>query len=192
MHDIREWVHWWACPWARSQHQWAAFDLNLPTNEALGRGRHELISRALGITPCLPIQPSPALLRMVLAPPEQQALMLTLVDGIYHPQHDTALSHEQRQWCARLSMALPSCFRQPGEDPLHHLRAWVERSVWQRLRLSFAQRRVLELESQYPPQAGSKLDTVWQAVIWRASAATEDDFHADPSGGLHHVMPTQD
>ncbi|MFQ6349301.1 type III secretion protein [Pseudomonas sp. R11F] len=193
MPDIRDWVHWWACPWSRSQHPWVAFDLNSPTSLALCRGRHELISRALGITPCLPIQPSAALLRMVLAPPEQQALMLTLVDGIYHPQRDTALDHDQRQWCARLSMALPTSSRQPGEDPLHHLRAWVDHTVWQRLRLSFARRRVLELESQYLPQVGSKLDTVWQAVIWRATAAAEDDFHAAPSGvPPHHVMPTQD
>ncbi len=41
--------------------------------------------------------------------------------------------------------------------------------VWQRLRLRFCFARVLELERSHRPYAGdaSRLDTLWQAVVWR-------------------------
>ncbi|AZE87454.1 type III secretion protein [Pseudomonas orientalis] len=193
MHELHAWVNWWACPWDQSRHQWGAFDLNSAAAKALCRSRHELISLALGITPCLPIQPSPALLKMVLASAEQRDLMLLLIDGIYYPHHGSELSTNNRLWCARLSKAMPPASSNTREDPLHYLHDWVEPSVWQRLRLSFARRRVQVLESTKAPEPRGKLDTVWQAAIWRATSATDEDPQADPPGVLpHDAMPTQD
>jgi len=190
MDDLFRWVNWWTRPWEQAQHGWAPFDLASPAGTAICRGQHERVSQALGISPCLPVEPSPALLHLVLAPPAKRELMLALVDGIYHPQHELSLSPDQRQWCARLSRALPAVPHEPGNDPLHYLRAWVDQPIWQRLRLSFAPQRVDALEGIPAPPPGSKLDTVWQAVIWRATAPT----NAAPTAGETHsnVVPLQD
>ena len=190
MNEQGQWACWWASPWSRSHQDWWPFDLDSPAAKTLCRGRHERISVELGITPCLPILPSPALLHLVLASTAQRELMLALVDGIYAPQHDSALSMDQREWCAHLSMALPPTSHKVTEDPLHHLRSWVGPTIWQRLRLSFARQRVQQLESAHQRPAAGKLDTVWQAVIWRASALNNNA--PLPAENLNHALPTPD
>jgi hypothetical protein len=48
--------------------------------------------------------------------------------------------------------------------------------TWQRLRLSFPRPRVLELESlPRLNNAPGRLDTLWQAVLWRATSSTAND-----------------
>lgn len=190
MNELYQWARWWTSPWSHSQQDWWPFDLDSPAAKTLCRSRHERIGVALGITPCLPIHPSPALLHLVLAPTAQRELMLALVEGIYHPQHDSALSTDQREWCARMSMALPPASHKPSVDPLYYLRSWVDPAIWQRLRLSFSRQRVQQLESALQMPAASKLDTVWQAVIWRASALANNVTL--PAENLNHALPTQD
>lgn len=175
------WAHWWARPWTHSPHAWPG----LP--HTLCRSRHALASRTLGIAPCLPVEPSPVLLQLILASAPQRDLMLMLVDCVFRPTHLSQLDEEQQMWCLRLAKAMPPDPVLTGiDDPLHSLRAWVEPAVWERLRLLFARPRVRALE-QHPRFADShgRLGTLWQAVIWRVSPAPSPRSDCD-------VMPTHD
>jgi ABC-type dipeptide/oligopeptide/nickel transport system ATPase subunit len=65
-----------------------------------------------------------------------------------------------------------------NDDPLQLLRAWVEPTVWQRLRLRFARHRVLALEQNTHTfeDPHSRLDTLWQAVVWRITTTTNEEY----------------
>ncbi|MDP9032785.1 MAG: type III secretion protein, partial [Pseudomonadota bacterium] len=105
------------------------------------------MSTALAITPCLPPSPSPALLHLVQASPPQRDRMLTLIGSVCQPVRDHLLEEDEYLWCQRLAKALPADSRVLNtDDPLQYLRAWVEPAVWQRLRLGFANQRVVDLE----------------------------------------------
>lgn len=100
-----------------------------------------------------------------------------LVNEVCNPTLESRLNEEQRLWCQRLIKALaPDPTPLNFEDPLHCLRAWVSPAIWQRLRLSFARPRVLELE-RLPRLVTphGRLDTLWQAALWRATSATFND-----------------
>lgn len=85
------------------------------------------MATALGIDPCLPVEPSPALLQLVLEPEQRRDLILALVGGVYQIKNRTPLSQDLQLWCVRLSKALlPNTLQINTEDPLHYLRAWVE------------------------------------------------------------------
>ena len=55
---------------------------------------------------------------------------------------------------------------------------------------ALSRQRVQLLESALQMPAASKLDTVWQAVIWRASALANNVTL--PAENLNHALPTQD
>lgn len=173
------WVRWWARPWETPACDWEVLRPYIASTD-LCRSRHERVSTALAITPCLPPSPSPALLHLVQASPPQRDRMLTLIGSVCQPVRDHLLEEDEYLWCQRLAKALPADSRVLNtDDPLQYLRAWVEPAVWQRLRLGFANKRVVDLErySNLPDRHG-RLDTLWRAVIWRATAITND--HAWP------------
>jgi hypothetical protein len=175
MSDDLSWVKWWACPWQSAHIDWLTHTGFVET-AALSRCHHVRASNLFGITPELPPPMSATLLQLVRTSSQQRDLILTLVNEVYNTPHDSRLSQGLLLWCQRLAKALP-----PGpatlsiDDPLHYLRAWVTPAIWQRLRLSFAHQRVLELE-QHPKleDAHGRLDILWQAAIWRATSTSID------------------
>ncbi|WDU61594.1 type III secretion protein [Pseudomonas poae] len=172
-HESLAWAQWWARPWLGSLHAWPPFDPALSYWKTLFQSQHAAMGAALEIEPCLPIEPPPALLQLVLQHAAQRDLVLALVGGVYHMKSDTPLSQDHQLWCARLSKALVTYPVQTDtEDALQCLRAWVDPKVWQRLRLSFDRSRVLTLErTPRLRDFHDKLDTVWKAAIWRTGTS---------------------
>lgn len=151
----------------------------------LSRTHHQRVSLLFGIEPELPPRPSAPIFQLVLTcTPPQQDLALLLVKEIDNPSRDSRLNREQHLWCQRLTKAMTPevLFPMNVDDPLHYLRAWVSPALWQRLRLSFARQRVLELES-HPRLLNphGRLDTMWQAALWRATSTTLDETQRLPS-----------
>lgn len=167
------WVRWWVSPWENAHRDWRT-QKSFVKAAALSRGHHHRVSRIFDIEPELPPPPSPPVLQLVLCCSQQQDLALLLVKEVCNPSHDSRLNEEQRLWCQRLTKALaPDTTLVTIDDPLHCLRAWASPSVWQRLRLSFSRHRVLEVETHprlLTPHG--RLDTLWQAALWRATSTT--------------------
>lgn len=175
--DLR-WVQWWVCPWKNAHLDWRT-QSDFVETVTLSRSHHHQVSRLFGIAPELPPRPCAPVLQLVLSRTQQRDLVLMLVNEVCNPTPDSRLNEEQRLWCQRLIKALaPDPIPLNFEDPLHCLRAWVSPAIWQRLRLSFARHRVLELE-RLPRLVtpSGRLDTLWQAALWRATSAT---FNAPP------------
>ncbi len=165
------WVQWWATPWMGSHESWISADKQ-PALNALCQTRRVLTVSIYGVVPCLPPPPEPTLLQLALAPGDQLDLILALINNICRPSYASVLDEHQQQWCKRLSKALTPDMLQPAGDPLQLLRAWVNPDIWQRLRLRFPRQRVLAVEQTEPlaGDPGTRLDTLWQAVVWRAAA----------------------
>ncbi|NVZ73141.1 type III secretion protein [Pseudomonas costantinii] len=112
---------------------------------------------------------------------------------MYNAPRDSRLNQDQLLWCQRLAKALPTGpISMSIDDPLQYLRTWVAPAIWQRLRLNFARPRVLELE-HHPKLADThgRLDTLWQAAIWRATSTTVDDSLRAPREKPNHVLRPQ-
>lgn len=171
MSEQLEWARWWAFPWKFSHNDWGNFD-EYHAQSALCHPRHVFVNTRLGIEPCLPPTPHSTILRLALAPQEQLESMLALLDNVCRPATDSQLSQDQYEWCQRLSKALrPDTLLSGKEDPLQLLRAWVTPAIWQRLRLRFERRRTPPPEEHTPAlnDARNRLDTLWQAIVWRAT-----------------------
>ncbi len=181
-HPMREnlaWAQWWAFPWEHAHEDWKG-DEYLAINVLYHRQR--LSPRDLkGIATCLPAPPHPTVLRLALASNEQLELALTLVRGTVNPEAASPLSGSHHLWCMRLSKALPPDMLDPETDPLQLLYSWVDPATWQRLRLRFSRERVCKVEQQIAPAetASSRLNTLWQAVVWRVTTLADDPT---PSG----------
>ncbi|AZF56629.1 hypothetical protein C4J84_0730 [Pseudomonas sp. R11-23-07] len=162
------WARWWAAPWLYAHADWKSTHTHAALVDIHRRG---LVATGThyGITPCLPTMPDPALLQLAIASCEQLELGLALIDGICRPSYAAALDEHHLLWCNSLSKALCLDIVQPDKDPLQLLRAWIPPAAWQRLRLRFARRRVLDLEEMPLALNGShsRLDTLWHAVVWR-------------------------
>ncbi|WP_443696729.1 type III secretion protein, partial [Pseudomonas sp.] len=125
------WAQWWSTPWLCAHEDWKNPDQHAALTE-LHRSRQVVAGTPYGVAPCLPPMPDPALLQLALASANQLDLGLALIDGICRPAYATALDDNHRQWCNRLSKALPLDMVQPDNDPLQLLRAWVTPATWQR------------------------------------------------------------
>ena len=167
MSEHLSWAQWWARPWRSAHDDWRT--LGDPVFNALCLIDAPVNCTVEGITPGLPPAPHPTLLKLALASVSELDFVLDLIDSICRPQTTTALQEDHHLWCKRIAKALPPQTLLPADDPLQLLRAWVEPPVWQRLRLRFCFARVLELERSHRPYVGdaSRLDTLWQAVVWR-------------------------
>ncbi|NWC93855.1 MULTISPECIES: type III secretion protein [unclassified Pseudomonas] len=183
MSERLAWAQWWAFPWKSAHEDWRAADKH-PAINALYRTGVLATSTLAGIAPCLPPAPHPAVLRLVLASTEQRNLLLALIHSTFSPASAAPLSEEHQQWCTRLSKALPPDMLLPHDDPLQLLRSWVKPATWQRLRLRFPYERVLEMEKRTLSfeNGHSRLNTLWQAVVWRITATTHDHLPPDRQG----------
>ncbi len=182
MNNDLTWVRWWVSPWENAHRDWRA-QKGFVQTEALSRAHHQQVSRLFGIEPELPPPPSAPVLQLVLSCNQQQDLALLLVKEICNPSNDSRVNEELRRWCQRLAKALaPAPILVNVDDPLHCLRAWVSPATWQRLRLSFDRHRVLDVEA-YPRllNAHDRLDTLWQAALWRATSTTVNETPDLPS-----------
>ena len=110
--------------------------------------------------------------------------MLSLLSHTCHLSLDNSLSSSEDLWCLRLSKALnPEALLFADDDPLQLLRAWVDPAVWQRLRLRFPSQRVVQLErkARVLEDAHSRLDTLWQAIVWRITTPPQEESQPPPS-----------
>lgn len=180
MSEALRWAQWWAHAWEHSHTDWAPKDFpttNLQQLGSLARASHATLAKAFAIAPCVPPTLHPAQLTaqlgLALADTDQWEAVLQWIAAIYLPDTNSPLSKDQNLWCQRIAKALHiEEWPAPSDDPLHLLRAWVAPETWQRLRLRFAQRRILEIEqTPLPVLPQAKLDMLWQAVVWKALSA---------------------
>lgn len=183
MSEHLAWAQWWAFPWKASHDDWRTLDKH-PAIAALCLSRFPVSGAVEGITPGLPPAPNPTVLELALAPARQLDFVLDLIDSICNPQTPTPLHEDHHLWCMRIAKALPPHMLLPADDPLQLLRIWVGPTVWQRLRLRFPSTRVLELEQNTRSYAGdaSRLDTLWQAVVWRMTTLSSNNLAPGPPG----------
>lgn len=188
MSDTLAWAQWWALPWRSAHSEWGNF-----SQEALYRSHHASAGATFGIVPCLPPPLSITVLRLALVPTQTLDRALALIDHISHSAAQSPLPEDEQLWCRRFSKALPPSTLPLDDDaPLQLLRLWVEPATWQRLRLRFPRWRVLELEKKERSlnDARARLDTLWQAVVWRI---TTMPGHAPPTDSnkldTSNVMP---
>ncbi|WP_226939951.1 type III secretion protein [Pseudomonas aylmerensis] len=155
---------------------WAAVDRYVELRKRI-RSHQECAANIYGIVPCLPPNPQPTLLKLALASTDQLELALALIDSTCRHTQTSVLDESQNQWCTRLSKTLPLDILQPDDDPLQLLRTWVPSETWQRIRLRFPRSRILELEKQtfLLDDSLSRLDTLWQAVVWRIAPSIAPD-----------------
>lgn len=187
------WVQWWATPWLYSSEDWRTVDEHAALS-MLYHSRHLRVGKIYGVAPCLPPTPQPTLLQLALASPDQLDLVLALIDSTCRPTYASALNENLQQWCNRLSKALPPDMLLPDDAPLQLLRTWVNPATWQRIRLRFPRRRVLDLEKKSLAlgDSYSRLDTLWHAVVWRIATINSDGKapYAKDHGDLNDVLPT--
>lgn len=174
------WAQWWAAPWLYAHEDWKSTN-NYAALVELHRSGQVVTATHYGVTPCLPSMPDPALLQLATASADQLDLGLALIDGICRPAYATPLEEHHHLWCNRLSKALSLDIVQPDNDPLQLLRAWIPPATWQRIRLRFPRRRVLDLEEKPLTLNGSqsRLDTLWHAVVWRIGAINDNSSVPD-------------
>ena len=191
MREHLAWAQWWAFPWKHAHEDWKCD--RYPAVEALFRSGRSAPDALTGVAACLPAAPQPTVLRLALAPKEQLNLALTLVHGTFNPMATAPLSESHHLWCMRLSTALPPIMLPSDADPLQLLHNWIEPATWQRLRLRFPRERVHETEitNTRLENASSRLNTLWQAVVWRITAMANDNIPLLSMGEEpSDVMPT--
>lgn len=192
MREQLAWAQWWAFPWEHAHEDWR--DDGYRAIERLFYSGRSAPDDLTGFAACLPVAPQATALRLALASTEQLNLVLTLVSHTLNPEAATVpLSDGHHQWCMRLAMALPPAMLPPHADPLQLLHSWVEPATWQRLRLRFPRRRVSEAETANAPfeNASSRLNTLWQAVVWRVTTMASDHMPPSRTGEENSdVMPT--
>ncbi|BDB17535.1 hypothetical protein cym2001_09000 [Pseudomonas sp. CYM-20-01] len=146
----------------------------------------------MGVTACLPPTPPSTVLHLALASEEQLSLALTLVQRTFCTEPAMPLSDSHHLWCMRLSKALPPDLLLPSLDPLQLLHSWVEPTTWQRLRLRFSRERVQRVEENNTSfeHVNSRLNTLWQAIVWRITTWADDPTLPDSNGEeTSDVMP---
>lgn len=169
------WVRWWSAPWVFSHDDWRAVDKHFELRARV-RGHHVWAGNSYGVIPSLPPKPQPSLLKLALASPYQLELALALIDSTCRQTHMNVLDDSQNQWCSRLAKALPPDMLRHDDDPLQLLRIWVCSETWQRIRLRFPRQRILDVENKIfsLDDSFSRLDTLWQAVVWRIAPTNND------------------
>ena len=179
MRENLAWAQWWAFPWDYAHEDWKSD--KYPVIQALYRSRKIVPAELTGVVTCLPAPPQPTVLRLALASTEQLDLALRLVHDTFNPEAAGSLSDNHHLWCMRLSKALPPAMLAPDADPLQLLHSWVDPTTWQRLRLRFPRERVRQVEQQNVSleNGSSRLNTLWQAVVWRVTTLASDPLPPD-------------
>lgn len=182
MNEHLAWAQWWAFPWKGAHHDWKGDEYR--AIHALYHNGRLTPADLTGMSACLPPPPHSTVLRLALASTEQLDLALTLVHGTVNPEAATPLSDSHHLWCMRLSKALPPTLLPPDTDPLQLLHGWIEPDTWQRLRLRFPLERVHRVEQRDVSldNTSSRLNTLWQAVVWRVTTLADTPMPPDVNG----------
>ncbi|RMT49575.1 Type III secretion protein HrpD [Pseudomonas syringae pv. solidagae] len=130
--------------------------------------RHGVFLQSVGIMPSQPPMPAEPVLNWLALTPVQRDQALDLAQRICFSRNESD-AHDG-QWCWALTKAL-----RPGvwlelehEDARLLLGAWLGPEYWPRLRLAWAPDEVADSTCSAPE---NKLQTLWQAVLWRVTAA---------------------
>lgn len=191
MNEQLAWAQWWAFPWKYAHEDWRSGPHT--AIDELCQGRLMMPGDFLGVAACLPPPPHSTALRLALASNEELNLALTLVHDTFNPETMSALSDSHHLWCVRLSKALPPAMLAPDADPLHLLHSWLAPPIWQRLRLRFSRERTHGIEKRHLrlENANNRLDTLWQAVVWRATSLSGEPIRPTQTDQeISNVMPT--
>ncbi|MCK0548983.1 MULTISPECIES: type III secretion protein [Pseudomonas] len=167
------WTQWWCNPWPWAHAGWQSrfaerCGLTVSDCEALMVSRHSVFLQSVGITPSQPPMPAAPVLSWLALTTVQRDQALDLAQRICFSRNESD-GHEG-QWCWSLTKAL-----RPGvwldlehEDARLLLGAWLGPEYWPRLRLAWAPDEVADSPCSAPE---NKLQTLWQAVLWRVTAA---------------------
>jgi hypothetical protein len=167
------WVRWWCNPWQWAHPTWRnrfveASGLPLRDCEALLASRHGVFLQSVGISPSQPPLATEPVLCWLTLTPSQREQALDLAQRICYSRNET--DGPDGPWCWALTKAL-----RPGvwldfqnEDARLLLGAWLGAECWPRLRLAWPLDGVADSPAQAPEH---KLKTLWQAVLWRVTAA---------------------
>jgi hypothetical protein len=180
MHSAEErWIQWWCAPWQWAHPDWTSRFLECsglpPTDLAdLMRVRPAAFLQGVGIAPSQPPPPVDALLQWLAldADGQRQALNLAGRICLLGPAQSEAANApdsvpgQHETWCRSVARAL-----RPGtwldvniDDPRLVLASWIGETCWPRLRLSWPPDSVPQTVAHLP---SNKLQTLWQAVLWR-------------------------
>lgn len=169
------WVRWWCNPWDWAHPAWQerfAGSVGLSTRacEALLACRHGVFLQSVGIDPSQPPVAAEPVLRWLQLSAAQRDRALALAQCICFVR--TESDGADGQWCWAVTKALrPGAWLDPeNEDARLVLGAWLGAACWSRLRLAWAPGEVADNPAQVPE---NKLQTLWQAVLWRVMANTE-------------------
>ncbi|KAA8712118.1 hypothetical protein [Pseudomonas cannabina] len=166
------WVSWWCNPWQWAHPAWRSrfaegCGLSVSDCDALMTSRHGLFLQAMGIEPTQPPAPTEVLSRWLALTVSQQDHALDLARRVCFAKEAEGADG---QWCQGLAKALrPAMWLQPdSQDERLLLGAWLGPDYWPRVRLFWAPGEVAESLCDVPQ---NKLQTLWQAILWRITAA---------------------
>ncbi len=166
-------VHWWCNPWQWAHPDWqsrfaAECGLTVEECDALMVSRHSVFLQRMGIAPSQPPTPAEPLLNWLALTPAQRDQALDLAQRICFSRNES--DGADGAWCWALTKALrPGVWLdQESEDARLLLGAWLGPEYWPRLRLAWAPDAVADRPCEAPE---NKLRTLWQAVLWRVTAA---------------------
>lgn len=170
-----QWVQWWCCTWRWAHPDWQTRYLSGPAEdfhryEAVARSQHSGFLRSVGIAPDQPPPPDRDVLSWLALNAQQKrdALMLVQIICFAPTMSATADAVDHEQWCRRVAKALrPGTWLSPTVvDARELLGAWLGDIYWSRLRLAWPPGELDEIAARGPR---SKLDTLWQSVLWRVA-----------------------
>jgi len=167
-----QWVHWWCNPWRWAHPAWQSrfadvCGLSISDCDALLTSRHGMFLQSLGIEPAQPPAPTESMSRWLALTASQRDRALELARCICFAQSEA--EGADGQWCRGLTKALrPAVWLQAdSQDERLLLGAWLGPDCWSRARLFWAPGEVAESLCDVPQ---NKLQTLWQAVLWRITA----------------------
>lgn len=167
------WTRWWCFAWLEADESWIPPELSLVSpqqRQHLAKVYHQSIGRLYGLSAHFPCRAGDTLVDIALADKARLHHLLKLAAATCEPMQDFNLDEHEKQWCERIARGLkPGQWVEGQQDPLCLLRQWIDNeAIWQRLRLRF-QRDRIELVQAIPRLSVSakKLDTFWQAMVWR-------------------------
>lgn len=166
------WTRWWCNPWQWAHPAWQLrfaeqHGLAIQACHSIMNSRHNMFVRSLGIQPSQPPEPFEPLASWIALTPSQRDKALVLATLICFSQTET--EGPDGQWCRALTKALrPGVWLAPEVvDVRLLLGAWVGREYWSRLRLAWPPGEVDDQPCEAPD---NKLQTLWQAILWRVTA----------------------
>lgn len=181
-YEGQQWLRWWTQTyWQQADAGWhhlPFFKFDEAIRHQLALTHHAAVATLLDVPDVLPGNPDLRIMTLIDFSSTQRRLMMLLTGQICQGSIDTEeLDNDNRIWCQRISRALrpgiwlpPSLCFSPDPQPaaLVLLAAIFPSESWFRLRLSFDHQAVMsgsEIQTALPL---SKLQALWDAVIWRS------------------------